>query len=530
MSIIISSVRATLDCENGEIIAQAIKQYGITEQVKSAAIYKTSVDARHKNSINTVHSVLIELCDKNAERAYAERHKEIRLSDEMWNSPCQGSEKLSSPPIVIGFGPAGMFAAYVLALNGYRPIVVERGADIDKRTEKVEKYWQTGVLDTKTNIQFGEGGAGTFSDGKLVTRINDSRCSYVLQTLFENGAPKEILQNAKPHIGTDILRDVVKNIRKKIIGLGGTVIFEKTLTKIKTHSDGSVRTLVFDDGSEMETQTVILAVGHSARDTVTQLADSFAVEAKPFSVGVRVEQLQSVVDKSMYGDFAGHPKLPHGEYAFSERRGERCVYTFCMCPGGYVVASASEENTVVTNGMSKFARSGTNANAALVVSVSPKEFGTSHPLCGIEYQRMLEKAAFEAGGADGCAPIQLAEDFANGTASRNLKSVSPTYMPGTRLCDMNSVLPGDISDMLKLGLASFERKLKGFAGMGAVMTGFETRTSSPVRMLRGDTCEAVGHAGVYPCGEGAGYAGGITSAAVDGIRCAEQIIMKYSAD
>jgi uncharacterized FAD-dependent dehydrogenase len=393
---------------------------------------------------------------------------------------------------------------------------------VDNRIQEVEYYWKTGKLNTSTNVQFGEGGAGTFSDGKLTTRISDERCEYVLDTFYSFGAPEEILYKAKPHIGTDNLRNIVKNIRLEIQRLGGKVMFLTKAEDIKTQN-GKVLGVQTNKGF-IETETVVLAIGHSARDTFEMLVSKGVVlEPKTFSVGVRVEHLQEKINKGLYGKNYQNKNLPKGEYQLSHVENGRGVYTFCMCPGGQVVAAASEENTVVVNGMSYFKRDGENANCAVVVNVDSKDFG-GNPLDGVKFQRTLEQKAFVHGGANGCAPAQTLDLFLNGKKGMNIGSVKPTYPIGVECADFSEIFPKNVTQMLKTGFNEFNKKINGFADNDTLITGVETRTSSPVRITRNENLCALGFNGLYPCAEGAGYAGGIMSAAVDGIRVAQAIM------
>ncbi len=497
----------------------------------SLAVFKRSVDARKKKEICFVYSVVFSLKDevmvsdeKYEEFAVFCRKHSVSLLDEeklIFESFSVEEEKR---PVVAGFGPCGMFIALVLAKSGFRPIVVERGGDVDTRAKKVEGYWNGGMLDSESNVQFGEGGAGTFSDGKLMTRINDKLCAYVLEVLHEHGADIDILYNAKPHVGTDKLRKIVKNIRKTIEVYGGKVLFNTRLDGFRCTSDGSIRSVITSSG-ELFTDTLFLAVGHSARDTFKMLMQADVdVCAKPFSVGVRIEHLQADINRALYGDMAENPALPVGEYSLSKRFGEDAVYSFCMCPGGTVVASASEPGTIVTNGMSYSSRDGVNANSAIAVSVSEKDYGGSVE-GAIEYQRSIERRAFELAGNDGTAPVQNLGGFL-GRSQSSIGKILPTYTGKTKLCDLNEIFPEKISNYLKVGIQSFENNIEGFSADHAMLTAPETRTSSPVRIVRQQNFESASYKGLYPCGEGAGYAGGITSAAVDGIRCALSYIRK----
>ena len=421
-------------------------------------------------------------------------------------------------------GPAGMFASLILAEYGYRPLVLERGASVSRRIEAVRKFTEEGVLDTDTNVQFGAGGAGTFSDGKLTTRIGDPFVHSVLSLFHEMGAPRSVLTKAKPHIGSDILRVIVENFHKKIESLGGEIRYGVKVTGV---FDGHVETT---DGT-IPCGAAVIAAGHSARDLYFSLRDGgYAMEAKPFSAGVRIEHLTRDIDRAMYGDESLSDVIGHAEYSLSLRMGERGVYSFCMCPGGTVIASSSEEGGVVTNGMSLSDRGGVNSNSALAVSVLPKDFGGDFT-SAIEFQRELERRAFLAGGGNFHAPCQTVKDFIDGKRGGVGGRVAPTYMNGkVTPCDLNKIFPEFISSMLKTGIRDFGRKIKGFDGDDVPLTGVETRTSAPVRILRGEDHLALSHSKVYPCGEGAGYAGGIVSAAVDGIRVAGSIITKYSPD
>jgi Uncharacterized FAD-dependent dehydrogenases len=495
-------------------------------------IYKKSTDARKKDFISFIYTISATFAqDAKANTMPFQEAEEFCtaygfgiLEKDDLTLP-QGTEQFDGQPIVAGFGPSGMFCAYILAMAGFRPIVLERGKDIDSRKKAVTDYWNGGILDENTNVQFGEGGAGTFSDGKLLTRINNSLCSFVLQTLQENGAEAEILYQAKPHVGTDKLQGIVKNIRKKILSLGGEIHFESTLTDLVYSSDGTVVSAEINGKNHLSCNALFLALGHSARDSFYMLEKrEVSLCAKPFSVGVRIEHLQNDIDSALYGDFAGNPALSHAEYSLSRRYGERGVYSFCMCPGGTVVASASAQNEIVTNGMSNSYRDGINANSAIAVSVLPRDFGTDYK-SAIEYQSTIERNAFLAG--NGCAPIQTVGDFLSGKVTTEPSRILPSYTGKTALCDLSALFPQEIAINLKRGLVAFEGNIKNFSVSDAVLTAPETRTSSPVRILRTDRFTACGHENLYPCGEGAGYAGGITSAAVDGIKAALSFLERY---
>ena len=525
MSLLVINLRTEIGAHPEEIIAAAEKYAGIRkEQVVSAAVSKTSVDARHSRPF-LVSSVRFDLSVDERKVASDRGNPNVLFKEKQKLQIRYGDKKAEAPVVVAGFGPAGMFAALLLAEHGYPVVVLERGADVDTRTQKVEQFWNGDSLDVSANVQFGEGGAGTFSDGKLTTRIGDSRCEYVLSRFAEFGAPQEILTKAKPHIGTDYLKGIVKAVRKRILSLGGKVYFH---TKLTSFSQRGELLEVFAGEKSFSASSLILAIGHSARDTFHMLAEcGMLLEQKPFSVGVRIEHLQKKVDEALYGSYAGHPSLPPGEYQLSYRRGSDAVYTFCMCPGGIVVPSSSEKEGIVTNGMSEFARNGANANAALVVSVDSREFG-SGLFDGLEFQRRLEQAAYRMSGQSYRAPAMTVGGYLERTAPLVLKSVQPSYPIGVAEGNFSQLFSRRVNDMLRLGLAQFERRLAGFSDPDAVMTGPETRTSSPIRILRNELLEAAAFPGIYPCGEGAGYAGGIMSAAVDGIKVAQKIMERYA--
>lgn len=499
------------------------------ENIISLNISKRSVDARKKDNICFVYSVSAEISDKRILDSKKLLSENIVGINEEKIEPIFGNTKMTERPVIVGFGPCGMFCSLLLAEYGFKPIIIERGSDIPQRTVDVERFLKNQALDTESNIQFGAGGAGTFSDGKLITRINDKKCSFVLKTMAELGAPEEILYEAKPHIGTDNLKKVVSNMKNRLESLGAEIHFNTKFIGFSESGNG-ISSVITDKG-EIKCSLAVLALGHSARDTFSfLLKKNFEIIPKIFSVGVRAEHLQTDIDKGLYGVHAGDPILPKGEYSLSYREGERGVYSFCMCPGGNVIAAASEDGGVVTNGMSYYKRDEKNANSAIAVNVLPDDYGNTAENA-IAFQRALERKAFIAGGTDYSAPSQTLGDFLNGFKATAPTKVLPTYMDGkVKMCDLNTVLPPFVSDMLKKGFSVFGKKLPGFDAHDTVLTGVETRTSSPLRIMRKDDFTAIGYDNIYPCGEGAGYAGGITSAAVDGVNCALSIMSKYSRE
>ena len=525
MKLLIHNIKANLTDPEGSALSFAEEKLrGVGLKPSTMQITKRSVDARKREEICYVCSVLAEVSGKPTDKQLQKLGAVILRDEEMIPQTAKRKRSADAPrPVIVGFGPAGMFAALLLAEEGYAPIVLERGDDVYTRSAGVERFLQTGRLDTDSNVQFGAGGAGTFSDGKLITRINDPRCSYVLRRLVEFGADPDILVNARPHIGSDRLPSVVEGIAQKIRSLGGEIRYRTKLIGIRTGLAGQVVAAVTDSG-EIATDAILLAIGHSARDTYRYLIDGgYTVEAKPFSVGVRIEHLQDDINYAMYGRAA--EILPPAEYNLSYRQGERGVYSFCMCPGGTVMAAASEEGGVVTNGMSNAARDGRNSNSALAVSVLPADFGGT-PHGAIAFQRRLEQRAFAMGGGEYRAPMQTVGDFLSGKQGSEPSRILPTYRggEGCTLCDLHGLLPDFVSDLLAVGIRRFARQIEGFDAADALLTGPETRTSAPVRILRGADRQAIGHPGLYPCGEGAGYAGGITSAATDGLASAIAMI------
>lgn len=531
----INEIQAPLGAGIEEIKSLAASEIGVhAKDIKYCEIARESIDSRKKNNIKMIYSVNVEL-DGNEEKI-ASRFpvNKVFLTEKYIYRMPENKRKSPLRPVIIGFGPAGMFAGLILATAGLNPIIIERGNDVDTRTADVNRFWNERKLNVQSNIQFGEGGAGTFSDGKLTTGIKDARCRMVLETFYEFGAPEQILYSSHPHIGTDRLVDVVKNIRKKIISLGGEVRFGCRMTDI-FESNGFIQGISCVNSSghtcDIETDTVILATGHSARDTVEMLyRHGIKMEQKAFSVGVRIEHPQELVNKALFGREWNNPLLGAANYKFANHGlHNRGAYTFCMCPGGTVVCASSEENTVVTNGMSRFARDGENANSALLVGLEPEYFESEHPLAGIEFQRKIEHAAFDYGGRDYTAPAQLVGDFLQKRPSKKGGFIKPTFPTGVSYGDIRKVLPQFVTDTVAAAIVEFDKKMQGFALPQAVLTAPESRSSSPVRIVR-DELRQSSVKGIYPCGEGGGYAGGIVSAAVDGIRCAESVLSDEKDD
>lgn len=502
------------------------------EELKSWKIVRRSIDARKKDALCFVYQIDVET-PKEKRILSKSKHNEIMSTNTKgYRFPKPGSEELAQRPVVIGSGPAGLFCAYYLAKSGYCPILLERGDEAHVRQQKVEQFWNTGILDTESNVQFGEGGAGTFSDGKLNTSVKDphGRNQEVLRIFCEAGAPPEILYDQKPHLGTDQLITIVQNMRHQIEAWGGTVRFRACVTDFDI-KDGRLVGVTVNDGEYLETSVAVLAVGHSARDTFFQLERTgILMEPKSFAVGVRIEHPQKMIDENQYGK--NPPEiLGAAPYKLTHRCGNgRGIYSFCMCPGGYVVNAASEEGQTAVNGMSYSDRAGRNANSAMIVTVGPEDFaschveGTSPVLDGIAFQRNLERAAFRAG--NGKIPVQLFGDFCEGRESRTLGDVEPAICGGWTFGNLREIFPEPVSASLAEGIRAFERNITGFSRPDAVLSGVESRTSSPLRIIRNEGFESSVR-GLYPCGEGAGYAGGITSAAMDGIRIAEAISKKY---
>jgi hypothetical protein len=566
----LENIKIRENLTENQIVEKACKQYNIDMQnVEEYKIYKSSVDARKKDDIHFVYTIDVKLKKASKKLKKVEYNNQSLL--------IKNKNELKYRPVVIGSGPAGLFSALTLAYNGYKPILIEQGKCVEERTKDVEDFLLNRKLNINSNVQFGEGGAGTFSDGKLTSGISSPYCKNVLEEFVKYGAPKQILHMNKPHIGTDNLVKIVSNIRKKIIDLGGTVLFEtkfvdfnvenkkivSIVCKILKNSSAKNKNATaeeknafkqiynlndeqskyFENNVKMfdnsrfclNVGNLCLAIGHSARDTFEMLyKNKIEMEKKNFSVGVRIEHKQEMINKAQYGENYSDEnvndkdklKLPPAEYKLAYHGKERSCYTFCMCPGGEVIASSSEEKSIVTNGMSKFARDGKNANSAVLVNIMPSDFEGKSPLEGIYFQKELEEKAFILGGSNYNAPVQRFEDFCLNKKTEKLGKVTPTYKPGITFSNLNEILPEFVATTLKEGILDFDKKIHGFADKDAILTGVETRSSSPVTILRDSKTLNSNIKGIYPCGEGAGYAGGITSAAVDGIKCAMRIIVK----
>lgn len=515
----IENLKIYKDLEKDELFRTALKKAGIrNSDVLNIRIVKKSIDARNKKDVHYIYTFDVEVRD---EKRYP-RLKKVSIPEPEVFEKNRVSEYR---PVIVGCGPAGLFCALTLIEYGYKPVIIEQGSSVEERTRIVEEYRSSGKLNPLCNVQFGEGGAGAFSDGKLTTGISSSFAQKVLELFYHFGAPEEVTYLSKPHIGTDNLYHILINIRRHIEENGGEYHFNTRFLSYR--KNGSVITAVTDKG-EFVTDTLVLAIGHSARDTFRMLKDKdIVMKRKNFSVGVRAEHLQKTISDSQYGTFTDL-KLPPAEYKLAEHFDGRTCYTFCMCPGGEVIASSSDDGSIVTNGMSHFKRDGRNANAALLVNVNTTDLEGDDVLEGMYFQERLEKKAYEAAGSNGYAPIQRIEDFMAGRVSDHFGRVTPTYRPGTTFCDLNEILPDFVADTLKKGILAFDRRIRGYNDPDGLLTGVETRTSSPVTIVR-DEEMMCSEKGIYPCGEGAGFAGGITSAAVDGIRVARSIIEKKNS-
>ena len=513
-----------------ELLQKIAKTLRISEKdVKHYQIKKKSIDARKKPMLQFVYTIDVEVANEIQILKKQKGNQVTLAKDKVYEFPAPGTKNMKHRPMIIGSGPAGLFCAYMLAMHGYQPLVYERGASVEERAKDIENFWETGVLNTKSNVQFGEGGAGTFSDGKLNTGVKDpfGRNRKVLEIFVENGAPEEILYLNKPHIGTDILITVVRNMRNRIIAWGGEIHFHSQMTDFETENGALKSITISSDENKIvvPAETLVLAIGHSARDTFTMLYEKgMPMHAKAFAVGVRVEHPQKWINDSQYGENCPY-KLPSADYkVVTNLENGKGVYSFCMCPGGYVVNASSEEGLLAVNGMSYYARDGQNANSAIIVTVTPEDYGANHPLDGMYFQQSLERKAFEEG--KGFVPVQRFEDFCANRATKELGSVIPQIKGKYRPANVRTIFPEEIANSIVLGIKSFDKQIHGFANNDVVLSGVESRTSSPVKILRNEKME-IENTGIYPCGEGAGYAGGITSAAIDGIKTAERICEKF---
>lgn len=518
-----------LEDSNDKLMEKCSKKLKINcKDIKKIEIVKKSIDARKKPDLFYCYEVNISIASE--EKIVSKLHSKdaFIVNEKDYEFKITGNKNLKNRPIIVGSGPAGLYCAYMLSQSGYKPIIIERGKNVDSRIDDVKTFWETGVLDKNSNVQFGEGGAGTFSDGKLNTLVKDNngRQKQILKIFVEAGAPNEILYENKPHIGTDILTNVVKNIRKKIISMGGEFRFETCLTNIR-YENNKIKSIIVNNCEEIKTDILVLAIGHSARDTFKMLYDlNLSMKSKPFAVGVRIQHLQAMINKSQYGT-EKHEVLPNASYKLTHKSlNGRGVYTFCMCPGGYVVNSSSEENMLAINGMSNYKRDTENANSAVIVTISPSDFGDDI-MSGVEFQKNLEKKAYSI--CNGKIPVQLYGDFKNNRISTNFGDVKPFFKGNYEFGNIRNIFPNYINDALVDGIEAFSKKIKNFNSDDAIISGVESRTSSPIRIERDEFGES-NIKGIYPVGEGAGYAGGIMSAAIDGIIAAENIAKIYKVN
>jgi len=525
----LTEIKLRLNHSDSDLEAAILKKLGIkSEELINFSVFKRSYDARKKNEIKLIYTIHAEFKQEKALLRKKRKDNSVRLApDTSYKFVAQAPEKIKNRPLVVGTGPCGLFAGLVLAQMGFKPIILERGKRVRERTVDTFGFWRKRELNPESNVQFGEGGAGTFSDGKLHTQIKDKRHlgRKVLTEFVANGAPEEILYISKPHIGTLKLVKIVEHMRNTIQDLGGEFKFQSRVDDLIIE-DGRLAGVVLSSGEKLLSDHVILAIGHSARDTFTMLdRRGVQIEAKPFSMGLRIEHPQPLIDACRFGDNAGNPILGAADYKLVHHGSNgRSVYSFCMCPGGTVLAAASEPETIVTNGMSQYSRNAGNANSAIVVEVFPEDYPES-PLAGIEYQRKWERRAYQLGGSTYDAPGQLVGDFLAGRPSTKFGTVQPSYKPGVHLTDLSTSLPDYIIEAIREALPVFDKKIKGFLMDDAILTGVETRTSSPIRILRGKDFQSITLLGLYPAGEGSGYAGGILSSAVDGIKAGEAVAL-----
>ncbi|MBI5967823.1 MAG: NAD(P)-binding protein [Deltaproteobacteria bacterium] len=530
MAILLKNIPLFLDEEESTIQKKIGEILGVSaEHIREIRVVRKSLDARRKNRVHFVYSLEISLPPEEEEKVLQEAKPNVRAQKVLVKPPEVPAfiqEKPKHRPLIVGTGPAGLFAALKLTESGLPPLIIERGKEIAGRIKDVEKFWRDGTLETESNVQFGEGGAGTFSDGKLFTRLHDSRISAILETFFRFGAPAEILYLQRPHIGTDRLRRVILAMRNYLQEQGAEFKFQTKMTKLKIFR-GGLRGIIINEREEVDTSVLLLGPGNSARDTFRMLKNSgVAMEPKPLAIGLRVEHPQRLIDRIQYGPSAGHPRLPPAEYqlTYCSSTG-RAVYSFCMCPGGSVIAASSEARGLVTNGMSLFRRDSPLANSALVVGVRLEDFGGSGPLAGMEFQRRWEEKAFWQGGGNFHAPAQRLLDFLQGQGSSSLSETS--FKPGVTPSSLDTCLPAFVVESLREVLPYFNRKMPGFSSSEATLIGIETRTSSPLRILRNEGYQSQSVRGLYPIGEGSGYAGGIISSALDGIKAAEAVLKKF---
>jgi uncharacterized FAD-dependent dehydrogenase len=535
----LTQIKLPLDYNEASLKAAIIDRLGIApDELLNVTIFRRGYDARKRSNIFFIFTLDVELKDQAAvlKRLQASgKSTDVGLTpDTSYKFVTHAPANLTARPIIIGTGPCGLLAGLVLAQMGFKPIILERGKAVRERTKDTWGLWREGVLNPESNVQFGEGGAGTFSDGKLYSQIKDPHFHgrKVLEEFVKSGAPEEILYVSKPHIGTFRLVKMVEAMRAEITGLGGEIRFNSRVDRINIEN-GQVRGVELSSGEQIAAEHVVLAIGHSARDTFQMLHEQGVyIEPKPFSIGFRIEHPQTLIDRARFGNFAGNEMLGAADYKLVHHCANgRSAYSFCMCPGGQVVAAASEEGRVVTNGMSQYSRAERNANAALVVNVNPEDFPgdyKTNPLAGIDFQRHWESMAYQAGGSTYKAPAQRVGDFLAGRPSTQLGEVDPSYQPGVFMTDLSSCVPPYVVDALREAIPAFDKQIKGFAMADAILTAVETRTSSPIRITRNAECQSLNTRGLYPAGEGAGYAGGILSAAVDGIKVAEQVALSMT--